>query len=98
LIDAPSHPYTQLLISSVPDPSDPLRQAPEIEDRTGQGQFPTEGCRFAPRCPHAMEVCRTTAPPLIEVASGHESRCWLYEDVAKVAITTRGQGGTISTT
>jgi len=98
LIDAPSHPYTQLLIASVPDPSDPLRQAPEIEDRTGQGLFPAEGCRFAPRCPHAMEVCRTSAPPLFEVASGHESRCWLHQDAVKVAINGRGQGGTTSTT
>jgi len=98
LIDAPSHPYTQLLIASVPDPGDPLRQAPEIEDRTGQGQFPAEGCRFAPRCPHAMDVCRTSAPPLFEVQSGHESRCWLHQDAQKVAITARGQGGTTSTT
>ena len=98
LIDAPAHPYTQLLIASVPDPSDPLRKAPEIEDRAGQGQFPTEGCRFAPRCPYAMDVCRTSAPPLFQVSDGHESRCWLHEDAAKVAITGRGQGGTISTT
>ncbi|MBW4029863.1 MAG: ABC transporter ATP-binding protein [Acidobacteria bacterium] len=100
LIDAPSHPYTQLLISSVPDPSDPLRQAPEIEDRAGQGQFPAEGCRFAPRCPHAMDVCRSTAPPLFQVTSTHESGCWLHDDAVKVNITEREQeqGGTISTT
>ena len=98
LIDAPSHPYTQLLIASVPDPSDPLRRAPENEDRAGQGQFPTEGCRFAPRCPHVMDVCRTSAPPLIEVTSGHESRCWLHEGASRVAITSRGQGGTTSST
>ena len=98
LIDAPSHPYTQLLIASVPDPSDPLRRAPEIEDRTGQGQFPTEGCRFAPRCPHAMDVCRSTAPPLFEVTSGHESRCWLHESAVPVTISSRSQGGTTSST
>ena len=97
LIDAPTHPYTQLLISSVPDPHDPLHEAPEVQDRTGQGQFPAEGCRFAPRCPHAMDVCSHTAPPLIEVAAGHESRCWLH-DATAVAITARGQGGTTSTT
>ncbi len=98
LIDRPTHPYTQLLIASVPDPSDPLRRAPEIEDRSGQGQFPAEGCRFAPRCPHAMDVCRSTAPPLFEVAVGHESRCWLHESQTKVSISAREQGGTISTT
>ena len=98
LIDAPSHPYTQLLIASVPDPRDPLRRAPEVEDRAGPGQFPTEGCRFAPRCPHAMDVCRTSPPPLFEVAAGHESRCWLHESATRVSITAREQGGEISTT
>ncbi len=98
LIDAPTHPYTQLLIASVPDPADPLRRAPEIEDRTGQGIFPAEGCRFAPRCPHAMDVCRTSAPPMFEVADGHESRCWLHEGAVKVSISGREQGGPISTT
>ena len=98
LIDAPAHPYTQLLIVSVPDPSDPLRRAPAVEDRAGPGQFPTEGCRFAPRCPHAMDLCRTSSPPLFEVATGHESRCWLYESAAPVSITAREQGGEISTT
>ncbi len=98
LIDSPAHPYTQLLISSVPDPSDPLRRAPEIEDRAGQGIFPDVGCRFAPRCPHAMEVCRTSAPPMFEVAAGHEARCWLHESAVKVSVTGREQGGNISTT
>ncbi|NNN08389.1 MAG: ABC transporter ATP-binding protein [Acidimicrobiaceae bacterium] len=98
LIDGPTHPYTQLLIASVPDPSDPLRQAPEIEDRAGQGQLPAQGCRFAPRCPHAMDVCRTSPPPLFEVAVGHESRCWLHESAAKVSIQGREKGGMASTT
>lgn len=98
LIDTPTHPYTQLLIASVPDPSDPLRRAPEIEDRTGQGQFPTEGCRFAPRCPHAMDVCRASTPPLFAVGDGHESRCWLHRSGDEATITTRTQGGTTSET
>jgi peptide/nickel transport system ATP-binding protein len=98
LIDGPTHPYTQLLIASVPDPGDPLRRAPEVGDHADQGQFPAEGCRFAPRCPHAMDVCRTTAPPLFEVATGHESRCWLHESATKVSINGREQGGDISTT
>lgn len=98
LIDAPSHPYTQLLIASVPDPSDPLRRAPAAENATGQGQLPTEGCRFAPRCPHVMEVCRASAPPLFEIGTGHESRCWLHESTTRVSIKGPEQGGTISTT
>ncbi len=98
LIDAPTHPYTQLLIASVPDPSDPLRRAPEIEDRAGQGVFPSQGCRFAPRCPHAMEVCSSSAPPLFDVGQGHQSRCWLHESPVQVSLSAREQGGTTSTT
>ena len=97
LIDGPTHPYTQLLISSVPDPSDPLRQAPEIDEGAGQTIFAVDGCRFAPRCPHAMDVCRTSAPPMFEVAPGHASRCWLHETSTVVSITSREQGGPIST-
>jgi peptide/nickel transport system ATP-binding protein len=98
LIDRPAHPYTQLLIASVPDPGDPLRRAPAIEDRSGQGQFPAEGCRFAPRCPQSMDVCRTSLPPSFEVANGHESRCWLHAPATRVSINGQKEGGDISTT
>ncbi len=75
----PLHPYTQLLLSAVPDPGSGLSNK-RVEAR---GEIPTvinpkPGCRFAARCPHVMEVCRATTPPLIDVRPGHRVRCHLY--------------------
>lgn len=75
-----AHPYTQLLIASAPDPS--RVEAPRISD-IGQPPSlidPPTGCRFHPRCPFAMERCRTDAPPRFELGRSHSARCWLYAD------------------
>jgi peptide/nickel transport system ATP-binding protein len=76
--DQPAHPYTQLLLSAAPDPDQP-----EPTQLPGRGAVPSlltppPGCRFHPRCPHAMEVCSQLPPPPAEVAPGHVSDCWLY--------------------
>ncbi|WP_329129054.1 ABC transporter ATP-binding protein [Streptomyces sp. NBC_01476] len=75
-----AHPYTQLLIASAPDPSragaDRVRdigQPPSLID-------PPAGCRFHPRCPYAMERCKTQAPEPFDLSAGHTARCWLYAD------------------
>ncbi len=79
----PAHPYTQLLIASAPDP-DLLSSRSEAE---AQGEPPSlisppAGCRFHPRCPFAMERCKTEAPPIFQVTEDHEASCWLYADDA----------------
>ena len=66
----PKHPYTQVLISSNPEP-DP-RSERERPSTTITGEIPSpvnvpEGCRFANRCPHAMEACRSQTPELVAV-------------------------------
>ena len=76
--DEPAHPYTQLLLSAAPDPGRAGRP-----DLRGSGSVPSllappSGCRFHPRCPHAMKVCAESAPPATEVAPGHLSACWLH--------------------
>jgi peptide/nickel transport system ATP-binding protein len=75
-----AHPYTQLLIASAPDPSraggDRVRdigQPPSLID-------PPAGCRFHPRCPYAMERCKTDVPKSFEISAGHAATCWLYAD------------------
>jgi peptide/nickel transport system ATP-binding protein len=79
--DRPEHPYTQLLLSAAPDP--------ETAGPSGRPAFgsrgappslvtPPPGCRFHPRCPHAMTICAEAAPPRIDVADGHQSACWLH--------------------
>ncbi|NNN02268.1 MAG: ABC transporter ATP-binding protein [Acidimicrobiaceae bacterium] len=77
LVDEPTHPYTQLLIASVPDPSSPTSVAPATAEHASF-EVPARGCHFAPRCSHAMDVCRSESPPPFEVGEGHTSRCWLY--------------------
>src|SRR5216683_5318586 len=78
LTDEPAHPYTQLLLSAAPDPD--RAEPPSLAGRGSPPSLvtPPSGCRFHPRCPHAMAVCADSAPPHFEVAPGHASACWLH--------------------
>ena len=83
VIDAPQHPYVQLLIDSVPvpDPTDKwdvnISLPSEEEMRTAAAQ----GCRYYPRCPHRMDKCLEEQPPLFMMDKPkHEAACYLYED------------------
>jgi peptide/nickel transport system ATP-binding protein len=72
----PLHPYTQLLIASVPDPS--KGDHAEIEIRKGQASAavdPAEGCRFVNRCPIAIDVCSRVTPQLVEARAQQSARC-----------------------
>ncbi|MFJ6850135.1 ABC transporter ATP-binding protein [Streptomyces sp. NPDC091271] len=78
----PAHPYTQLLIASAPDPDRVADE--EAQEETGSGEPPSliappDGCRFHPRCPKAMERCRTELPPRFDLADGQWAACWLYD-------------------
>ncbi len=78
LTDAPAHPYTQLLLSAAPDPA--RADAPSLAGRGAPPSLvaPPSGCRFHPRCPYAMAVCREQRPPKVEVSAGHAAACWLH--------------------
>ncbi len=76
----PKHPYTQGLMNSIPS----LATTKKERLTPIKGVVPDpfdipEGCGFEPRCPHAMEICKTRIPVLREVSPGHEASCWLYE-------------------
>ena len=81
--DQPEHPYTRLLLGAAPDPD---RGGPPVAGELGErGRgappslvTPPPGCRFHPRCPHAMAVCAEAVPPGFDVAAGHRSACWLH--------------------
>jgi peptide/nickel transport system ATP-binding protein len=77
LINSPQHPYTQLLIASVPDPSVEGRVAVKAPSGASAA-FNIKGCRFSPRCPQAIDICTTNEPPMFEVAAGQTARCWLH--------------------
>jgi peptide/nickel transport system ATP-binding protein len=100
LVDEPTHPYTQLLIASVPDPSDPTRDV-MTTDGHAQSVISETGCRFSPRCPHVMDRCRQEEPPAFIVGDHHTSKCWLYaehETAVEVALSTRQGEGEKATT
>jgi oligopeptide/dipeptide ABC transporter ATP-binding protein len=81
LFARPRHPYTQALLQSspVPDPERAGRTAPVFEGIPPSPAHPPPGCRFHPRCPIAVEVCRRDDPALREVAPGHRAACHLAE-------------------
>jgi len=100
LVDDPTHPYTQLLIASVPDPADPNRDVPPTGEQA-QVAIAEKGCRFNPRCPHVMDRCREEEPPAFVVGDTHTSKCWLYADnevAVEVALSTRRREGETATT
>jgi peptide/nickel transport system ATP-binding protein len=75
----PKHPYTQALLNSVPK----LSQEGELKSIEGSVPnlvSPPSGCRFHPRCKHAMDVCRQNFPELIEVGKDHLVACYLWTD------------------
>jgi oligopeptide/dipeptide ABC transporter ATP-binding protein len=76
----PQHPYTQALLRSMPG------AATERSERLYaiEGVVPTarnmpRACRFAPRCEHAMDICVSRPPDLVEWRPDHETRCWLRD-------------------
>ncbi|MCC6803132.1 MAG: ABC transporter ATP-binding protein, partial [Anaerolineae bacterium] len=80
LFHFPQHPYTQGLLDSVPVLG--RKGHKQLVPIKGMVPMPTEvipGCAFAPRCPHAMQICHEQQPLLREVRLGHEAACWLYE-------------------
>jgi peptide/nickel transport system ATP-binding protein len=79
----PQHPYTQLLLSAAPDPDRVRAEGKSLATVPARGEIPSlvnppSGCRFHPRCPHAMPVCRERFPPRTPLGSGHWTHCHLY--------------------
>jgi oligopeptide/dipeptide ABC transporter ATP-binding protein len=79
VIKNPKHPYTQALITVVPKP-DPTAKEEKIILK-GERPDPTnipKGCRFHPRCPQVMDICKKEQPVNLEVEPGHFVECHLY--------------------
>ncbi|ADB49364.1 oligopeptide/dipeptide ABC transporter ATP-binding protein [Conexibacter woesei] len=83
LWELPAHPYTEALIGAIPKPDGernlPVALAGEVPDPSA----PPSGCRFHPRCPYAMDRCRTEEPPALAIGSGRTVSCWLHDGAAE---------------
>jgi len=90
ILAEPKHPYTQLLLATVPDPRAPLSELagadrgepPRVVD-------PQPGCRFRARCPIAVDQCGTVTPPLRVLTEGHQVACHRAETVTATTWTDR---------
>jgi len=76
LFNEPLHPYTQYLIRSLPKMADRAERV-SIPGRPPALDTPPSGCRFHPRCPYAVDVCRTRVPAMVESRPGHRVACHL---------------------
>lgn len=73
------HPYTQGLLKSIPKLSKQRsKRLYSIKGNVPNPRNMPQGCRFAPRCDFAMDICHQKMPDLVEVAPGHQTRCWLH--------------------
>ena len=81
VVKSPQHPYTQLLVGSIPLPNPDLPWSDEPEPSAlGEQAKPGVGCHFAPRCPYAFEPCLKVAPPLYHIHPHQAAACYLYQD------------------
>jgi peptide/nickel transport system ATP-binding protein len=76
LFRRPLHPYTKFLIGSLPRIGDKTYKVSAPGAPPSLANLPP-GCTFHPRCPHAMDACRTQEPELVSVSPGHKVACFL---------------------
>ncbi len=77
VFNTPKHPYTQGLLKSIPR----LKSKEKLSWIPGTPpdlRNPPTGCRFNPRCPYVMDVCRREEPPIKDLGGSHLVACWLY--------------------
>jgi peptide/nickel transport system ATP-binding protein len=81
IIDNPKHPYTQALLQASPAIDPTMREVSRkvnVKGDLAPSSAHPPGCKFHPRCPFVMEVCKSQEPELKELEPGHWAACWLY--------------------
>ena len=76
LFENPSHPYTEGLLASIPKMGVEVDELDSIPGNVPNPKYMPEGCKFAPRCKYATDICREKEPGFFELGNGHVSRCW----------------------
>jgi peptide/nickel transport system ATP-binding protein len=90
----PRHPYTEALMSSVPEPDPAAHLQPmPLQGERPDPANPPSGCRFRTRCRYATELCATTAPPPVEIEPDHFAACHYARELSlKGALALRNAG------
>jgi peptide/nickel transport system ATP-binding protein len=86
LFAQPQHPYTIGLLGSIPRLDIEQDRLAAIEGQVPNPLAPVRGCSFHPRCPFAIERCRSEEPPIVDIGHGHEAACWRVPLNADAAI------------
>ncbi len=79
LFKSPEHPYTKALIESTPRFHTLEDEFYSIQGSVLQTHESIQGCKYEPRCPYAMDVCKKEEPLLEDMNEGHKVRCWLHD-------------------
>jgi oligopeptide/dipeptide ABC transporter ATP-binding protein len=85
VVKRPQHPYTQLLISSIPMASAERTWSSENGSAPAIHATGTTGCRFADRCPSVTPPCLQTPPPLFQTEPHRAVACYLYQSAPTLA-------------
>ncbi|UOF90722.1 ABC transporter ATP-binding protein [Fodinisporobacter ferrooxydans] len=80
LFEQPKHPYTVGLLRSTPNIDEEKEYLDTIPGAVPMIHEMPKGCRFAPRCSRALDICHESPPQLIDMGGNHKVRCWLYAE------------------
>lgn len=78
VLTQPLHPYTELLMSSVPRVDKKWQEDIKLSGIEVK-EYESTGCKFALRCPYAKDVCKKTRPKIVRTEDGREVMCFKYE-------------------
>ncbi|MCT2537098.1 ABC transporter ATP-binding protein [Aquibacillus koreensis] len=80
LFQNPKHPYTRGLLNSIPKLGQRKQKLGSIPGTVPVPENMPVGCRFADRCSHVMDICKSTVPQVTEIKENHQTACWLYDE------------------
>jgi len=87
LFATPKHPYTAALLSAVPEPDPRMRsQRIVLEGEVANPANPPTGCYFHPRCPYAIDLCRTQTPAWEEISRDHFVSCHRAQELKLIGV------------